>query len=104
MIFIPLFPINNVIRFNKVYSFAVLKDVVALGAKTCLGSTMFNLRNWASNSKELMDFIRKEREQRDLQAEPAVPAPVIDKPDSVSDNMIDDPENCKTVTQDIGFL
>ena len=31
-----------------------------------------------------------------MQAEPAV----IDKPDSVSDNMINDPENCKTVTQD----
>ena len=49
-----------------------------------------------SNSEELMDLIRKEREQRDLQAKPAV----IDKPDSVSDNMINDPENCKTLTQD----
>ena len=60
---------------------------------------MFNLRKWASNSEELMDLIRKEREQRDLQAEPAVPASVIDKPDTVSENMINDPENCKTVTQ-----
>ena len=57
---------------------------------------MFNLQKWASNNEELMDLIRKEREQRALQAEPAV----IDKPDSVSDNMINDPENCKTVTQD----
>ena len=67
-------------------------------AKACLGSAMFNLRKWASNSEELIDLIREEREQRDLQfiAEPAV----IDKPDSVSDNMINDPENCKTVTQD----
>ena len=69
-------------------------------AKTCLGSAMFNLRKWASNSEELMDLIRKEREQRDLQTEPAVLAPVIDKPDSVSDNTINHPENCKTVTQD----
>ena len=61
-------------------------------AKTCLGSAMFNLRKWASNSEELMDLIPEEREQRDLQAEPAV----IDKPDSVSDNIINDPENCKT--------
>ena len=61
---------------------------------------MFNLRKWASNSEELMGFNSKRREQRDLQAEPAVPAPVIDKPDSVSDNTINDPENCKTVTQD----
>ena len=67
-------------------------------AKTCLGFAMFNLQKWASNSEELMDLIRREREQRDLQAEPAV----IDKPDSVSDNMINDPEDCKTVhvTQD----
>ena len=65
-------------------------------AKTCLGSAMFNLGKWASNSEELMDLIRKEREQRDLQAEPAV----IHKPDSVSDNTINDPENCKTLTQD----
>ena len=70
-------------------------------AKTCQGSAMFNLRKWASDSEELMDLIRKEREQRDLQAEPAVPpASVIDKPDSVSDDMINDPENCKTATQD----
>ena len=61
-----------------------------------VNNTWFNLWKWASNSEELMDLIRKEREQRDLQAEPAV----IDKPDSVSDNMINDPENCKTVTQD----
>ena len=60
---------------------------------------MFNLWKWASNGKELMELIRKEGEQRDLQAEPAVPVPVIDKPDSVSENMINDPENCKTVTQ-----
>ena len=57
-------------------------------AKTCLGSAMFNLPKWASNSQELMDLIRKEREQRDFQEEPAVPAPVIDEPDCVSDNAI----------------
>ena len=35
-----------------------------------------------------------------MQAEAAVPVSMIGKPDSVSDNMINDPENCKTLTQD----